>query len=320
MRLLALRLSALGDVIHTIPAVIALREAGADVSWVVEAPYAEMVEIVSGARPVRVSMKTWGRRFMASRPAMRSARLEMRGHDASVDFQGLVKSAVLGWLSRSPVRYGFDRAAVRERASLMFTNKHVAVDLNAHVIEMNLHLASAVIPSREDGEGSPAHKRASSGRGGSLATLGMTAHWERFLATGFDPYRGKVVLLPGAGKANKQWPVERFAEVAKKLGDRALAVWGPNEEELARAIGAPMAPRTNLRELATILKLAEVVIAGDTGPLHLAAALGTRVIGLYGPTNPRRNGPYGQLENVISTWDGSRSMEGIEVGAVMKSL
>jgi len=313
VRLLALRLSALGDVIHTIPAVIALREAGEDVSWVVEAPYAEMVEIVSGAKPIRVSMKSWGRRFMDSRPAMRSARLEMRGHDASVDFQGLVKSAALGWLSRSPVRYGFDRAAVRERASLLFTNRHVAVDLDAHVIEMNLQLAGVVLSGVVTGF-SPSHDGLK-----PVATPAL-ARWDGFLVPGFDQYRGKIVLLPGAGKANKQWPVDRFADVAKKLGDRALAVWGPNEEELARAIGAPMAPRTNLRELATILKQAEVVIAGDTGPLHLAAALGTRVIGLYGPTNPRRNGPYGQLENVISTWDGSRVMEGIEVGAVIKSL
>src|SRR4051812_47059995 len=93
--ILVLRLSALGDVIHTIPAVVALRESGADVSWVVEAPYAEMVEIVAGARAIPVSMKKWGRHLIASRSAMGAARRAMRGHDISIDFQGLVKSAAL---------------------------------------------------------------------------------------------------------------------------------------------------------------------------------------------------------------------------------
>jgi heptosyltransferase-1 len=144
VRLLALRLSALGDVIHTIPAVIALRDAGAGVSWVVESPYAEMVELVAGAHAVPVSMKKWGKRLVASRAPMRAALASMRGHDASIDFQGLVKSAALGWLSRAPVRYGFAGDAVRERASLLFTNRRVAVDRSMHVVDWNLALAENV--------------------------------------------------------------------------------------------------------------------------------------------------------------------------------
>src|SRR5215210_3890148 len=105
---LVLRLSALGDVIHTIPAVIALREAGAKVSWVVEAPYAEMVEIVAGVRAIPVTMKRWGRHLIASRAEMAAARRALRGHEVSIDFQGLVKSAALGWVSGARIRYGFD--------------------------------------------------------------------------------------------------------------------------------------------------------------------------------------------------------------------
>src|SRR5207248_8783933 len=93
----------------------------------------------------------------------------------------------------------------------------------------------------------------------------------------------------------------------------ALAVWGAGEEELARATGARMAPPTNLRELARLLRDAQLVIGGDTGPLHLAAALGTPVIGLYGPTNPARNGPYGQLGNVVESYSSSKAMESIGV-------
>ena len=302
MRLLALRLSALGDVIHTIPAVIALRESGADISWVVEAPYAELVELVAGVRAIPVSMKKWGRHLLASRVAISASLRAMRGHDVSVDFQGLLKSAALGWLSRAGLRYGFDRDAVRERGSLLFTNRHIAIDRTQHVVDWNVQLARAVIPS-------------------VVSDLGaMTGNWPAFLLPGFDEYRGKVVLLPGAGRPEKQWPVDRFAALARDLGGRALVVWGPNEETLARSIGAPMAPPTNLRELATILKNAAVVVGGDTGPLHLAAALGTRVVGLFGPTNPRRNGPYGQLDSVVSTWDGVRSMDTITTGEVLVKI
>jgi heptosyltransferase-1 len=125
-----------------------------------------------------------------------------------------------------------------------------------------------------------------------------------------------VVLLPGAGRPEKLWPVERFAEVARAVGDRALAVWGPGEKERAAAIGCRVAPPTNLRELAAILAGAAVVVGGDTGPLHLAAALGTPVVGLYGPTNPRRNGPFGQLDRCVSTFGVSNAMAGIEAGQV----
>ncbi|MGZ7078638.1 MAG: lipopolysaccharide heptosyltransferase I [Thermoanaerobaculia bacterium] len=298
MKLLALRLSALGDVIHTLPAVAFLRDGGADVSWVVEAAYAEMVEIVGGVRAIPVTMKRWGRHLVASREAMASARKAMRGHDVSVDFQGLVKSAALGWIARAPVRYGFDRNAVREKLSLLFTNRHVAVDRAKHVVDWNLQLAAA-IDQRSDSRPIP--------------PLDFT----RFAANGFDEYRNRVVILPGAGRPNKQWPLERFAAVARMLGDRALVVWGPREEHLARAVGAPMAPPTNLRELTTILGNASLVIGGDTGPLHLAAALGVPVVGLYGPTDPRRNGPYGQLQNCVSSYSESRTLEAIAVDSVV---
>jgi ADP-heptose:LPS heptosyltransferase len=109
-------------------------------------------------------------------------------------------------------------------------------------------------------------------------------------------------------------------ELAQELGARALVVWGPGEQVLAQSLGARMAPPTNLRELAFLLQNAQVVIGGDTGPLHLAAALGTKVIGLYGPTDPRRNGPYGQLDRVIDRFRSTKSMESISVEEVVKTL
>ena len=284
-RLLVLRLSALGDVIHTIPAVVPLRERY-DVTWVVEAPYRELVEIVAGVKTIPVRMKKWTREPRAAIDAIAA----MRSVDVSIDFQGLVKSAVLGFVSGARTRYGFDRDAIREQPALLFSNRHIAVDRTKHVIEQNLELANVAA-----GEG----------------------RWSDFPMP-VAGTEGAIVLLPGAGKPNKIWP--HFRELAKQLGPRALVVWGPGERELAEAIGGRMAPPTNLRELAYVLQKAEIVIGGDTGPLHLAAALGTKVLGLYGPTDPRRNGPYGQLSHVIDRFRTTKSMESISVEEVVKTL
>jgi heptosyltransferase-1 len=292
-RLLALRLSALGDVIHTIPAVVSLKHA-ADITWIVEAPYRELVELVAGVNTIPVRMKSWRR---DPRAAVQSIRA-MRGFDVAIDFQGLIKSAALGFASRAKARYGFDRHAIREKPALLFTNRKVSVDKRKHVIEQNLELAAAVAKPGEE-----------------------RANWLAFPQNnGLDAYAGSIVLLPGAGKANKLWPVERFRELAARIGPKALAVWGPGERDLAEAIGARVAPPTNLRELAWLLQNAEVVIGGDTGPLHLADALGTKVIGLYGPTDLRRNGPYRQLQHCIDRFHSTKWMESISVEEVMTML
>lgn len=284
-RLLVLRLSALGDVIHTIPAVVSLKDAH-DISWVVEAPYRELVEIVAGVRAIPVRMKK------DVRHAIRS----VRGFDTSIDFQGLIKSASLGWLSGAKTRYGFDRNAIREKAAGLFLNRRIAVDTTKHVVEQNLQLARGVAPAGN-----------------------ATANWNDYPAA-VPGYENAIVLLPGAGKPNKLWPIDRFRELAQRIGPKALVVWGPGEKELGEQIGARMAPPTNLRELAWILQKAELVIGADTGPLHLADALGTKVIGLYGPTNPRRNGPYSQLQHCIDRFPTTKWMESIPVLEVMTML
>jgi lipopolysaccharide heptosyltransferase I len=301
-RLLVLRLSALGDVIHTIPAVVALREAmfeanpEAKISWVVEAPYRELVEIGAGVEAIPVRMKKWGKSPVASRLEMGEALRAMRGADESVDFQGLVKSAMLGWIAGAKTRIGFEGHAIREKPALLFTNRKVPVDTTKHVVDQNLQLVART--------GQP-----------------PTGNWETFPANNnLNEYAGSIVLLPGAGKANKLWPVDRFRELARRIGDRALVVWGPGERELAEAVGARMAPPTGLRELAWLLRSASVVVGGDTGPLHLADALGTKVVGLYGPTDPRRNGPYGQLERCIDRFPTTKWMESIPVEEVMNMV
>ncbi|HJQ37405.1 MAG TPA: lipopolysaccharide heptosyltransferase I [Thermoanaerobaculia bacterium] len=292
-RVLVLRLSALGDVIHTIPAVAALQEE-ATVQWVVEAPYRELVEIVAGVEAIPVRMKQWARSPSLIREAIRSMRAE-----TSVDFQGLIKSAMLGWLAGANERIGFDAHAIREKPALLFTNRKVHVDTTKHVIEQNLQLARGAAGFSPPNDERRAEARRSTG-------------WDAY--TGAVEKTNDILILPGAGKPNKLWSVDRWKQIAKNTN--ALIAWGPNERELAESIGGRLAPPTNLRELASLLRSAKLVIGGDTGPLHLAAALNTRVVGLYGPTHAWRNGPHGQLDHCIQ----EKSMDAISVEAVMNMV
>jgi lipopolysaccharide heptosyltransferase I len=299
VKLLAIRLSAFGDVIHTIPAVVALRDLGHEVVWVVERPYRDLVALVARVDTISVSMKEWGRAFVASRGEMFAARAAMRGFDAAIDFQGLIKSASLAWVSRAKLRYGFERGVIREGAAGVFLNRRVDVDKSKHVVEQNLELAAAV-----DG-----HAR--------MPAVDFS-HYADDPSGKLRELQGRVILLPGAGRPDKQW--DKFPELAKRIGPEALVAWGPGEHDLAKSIGADVAPQTSLRELAFLLKNAKVVVGGDTGPLHLAAALGTPVVGIYGPTNPLRNGPYGQLDRVVESWSTTKSMDTINVDAVFNQL
>jgi ADP-heptose:LPS heptosyltransferase len=141
------------------------------------------------------------------------------------------------------------------------------------------------------------------------------ARIDEWLATvGLKPHRRLVVLNPGAGRAAKQWPLTHFTTLARRLAHeadaRVLVTWGPGEEPAARTIvagaeSAVLAPPTDLDALLALLRRTSVVVAADTGPLHMAAALGTPCVGLYGPTSAVRNGPYGSGHRALSSPDGS---------------
>jgi lipopolysaccharide heptosyltransferase I len=297
-RLLVIRLSAFGDVIHTIPAVVALRDAlpRTEIAWAVEPPYAELVEIVAGVKAIPVSLKRW------SISRILAARRDVRRFDTAIDFQGLIKSALIARVSGARDRYGFAQDVIREKPAAWFVNRHGTIDRSKHVVEWNVELARTFAPAI------------------AVAPAVDFAPFAEDASGGLARLANRVVLLPGAGKPGKQWPVERFAELATRIGSEALVVWGPGEEGLARAIGAEVAPATNFRELAFVLKRARLVIGADTGPLHLAAALGTPLIGLYGPTDPARNGPYGQLDRVVSSYSSTKSMDDISVDDVLRIL
>lgn len=310
-RVLIVRLSSLGDVIHAIPAVAALRRGlpEAELVWVVEGPYRELVEICAPVDALVVSnTRQWARAirsretWTASRHFLRELRLH--GRDAvAIDFQGLIKSAAIARASGAGERFGFDVRAIREPLARLFLNRAVSVDRSAHVVDQNRALARAA------------------GAADGPADFSSISAFPSDKSGGLGGFGGAVVVHAGAGQPRKLWPEERFVDLGRRLRGRGLRVvvaWGPGERERAARIasgaGAELAPDTGLRELAFLLAGARLVVSADSGPLHLAAALGVPLVGLYGPTSARRNGPYGQLDHCVTSPE--NAMETITVAMV----
>ena len=281
---LIVRLGSLGDIVHTFPAVAALRESfpSATINWMTHPRWRDLVAAAGLASEIW-DVET--RSFASVRGALGKIR---RGHfSTAIDYQGLWKSAALPFLARVPRRIGFSASAVREAGvPLLYTDQ---VDVRAtHVADKNGELsvaAGAVKPVGRFTLAIPDEARA------SVANLLRKEGIERY-----------VVLSPGGGWVSKCWPLERFGELARRLfgevGMRSVINYGPGEEGLANRIvnaagpGAAVSFSGCFGELMAILRGADCVVAGDTGPLHLADALGARVVAIFGPTDPQRNGPY----------------------------
>lgn len=286
-RVLIVRLGALGDLVHALPAVAALRETfpAAEIDWVVEKKHRAFVDLVDGVSQV----VPFDSRVVAGADGWHETakRLRARRYDAVVDLQGLVKSAVLARAAGGRRTVGFARAALREPAARLAYTVAVAPPASArHVIDKNLAL---------------------------VGRLGAKSEMKRFplelpeprveLVRWLDEAGGSfAVLNPGAAWPNKRWPASRFALLARRLREwhqlSSVVLWGPGERDLARDVvdasagAARAAPETTLVDLLHIARRAELFVAGDTGPLHLAAAMATPIVGIYGPTSPARNGPW----------------------------
>ncbi len=286
-RILVVKLSAIGDVLHGIPAAVAAKEAfpGATIGWVVEGRTAEVLAGHPAIDQVFRLPRGW-----AKRPAellrLRHALCSFSA-DVTIDMQGLFKSALVTTLAGSRVRIGHARPEARE-GSWLATNRRVAPSM-PHVVERNCGLLAALgihdVAPRFDMPRWP------------VARARME-QWVASLGLGSAP----VVLNPGAGWSSKLWPEARFAAVAGRLladtGKRSIVVWGGDRERaLAERIAAEghalLAPQTSLQELGELCRLAALFISSDTGPLHLAAAVGTPCVGLFGPVPATRNGPFG---------------------------
>ena len=289
-RILISRLSAIGDVIHSLPVVCALRDhyPQATIGWVVEGRAGDLLE----GHPAINHLHRVPRKWLKSLSAVRELRnsLKMVRYDLTIDTQGLTKSAIAARLSGAFRRIGFAAPAGRELSS--WFNNELMLPSSRHVIDRNLellkHLGIYQPPVKYRLPESP-------------ETLGKVTKALRELNLLPEHY---MVINPGAGWPSKLWPTDRFAEVAKYVGAAyklpSLVVWaGEEERKMAEQIvagsggHARMAPATSLTELSGILRRARIMVAADTGPLHLSVAVGTPSVGLFGPMPVDRNGPYG---------------------------
>src|SRR5882724_2510948 len=280
---LVVRLGSLGDLIHTLPAVAALRSGfpGARLDWVVERKWSALVELVTVVDHVIPWQRGVSNFLVGTRD------LRKNNYSCAIDFQGLYKSALLARFSGAPRRIGFDAGYAREPGAARLYSQRV-IPAGRHVAELNLSLAVAAGAPRTNIMACPLKLPAEE----SPALRQML---ER------EKLSEYCVISPGGGWRSKCWPPERYgalcAELWRRLSTRVVVNAGPGEEDLARAIIASAGPAKSvllapsLRELAALLGRARVVVAADTGPIHLAAALGTRVVALFGPTDPVRNGP-----------------------------
>lgn len=283
-RFLVVRLGSLGDIVHTFPAVADLRESfpKAEIVWLTHPRWKALVESSQLASEI---WEVETRNYSSVRETL--ACIRKRQFTASIDYQGLWKSAALPFLGRVPRRIGFSSYSVREfGVPLLYTDR---------VRSTQTHIA------RQNGELS---QRAGARNGVVPFLLSVPSLEEAFalqLLSKFNVDR-YVVLSPGGGWRSKCWPPERYGalcrQIHRNLGVRCILNQGPGDEECIAAVkaasgdAAPVACHSSLHQLMVLLRNALCVVGGDTGPLHLAVALGAPVVALFGPTDPARNGPY----------------------------
>ena len=308
-RILIVRLGAMGDIIHAMPAVFVLRGffPHAQFGWIVESRWSELLRSRPDAKPRSVEQplvdfvhlvdtRKWRKNLLAreNRKAITAALQEVRQmkYDIAIDFQGAIKSAAVAKLSGASKRYGFAKPW-EKGAALLYTDK--ARTLGTHVVERNFGLAMRL----KDGQWEE----------GFFTQLlpGIDKVW---LETKLDELglSGRFAILnPGAGWGAKQWPADRYAEVARVLGKdgvRSLVNFGPGEEELAKAVeqkadGYAIAAQFSISQLIAVTRRASLFIGGDTGPMHLASLMCVPIVALFGPTDPARTGPYDESSIVL---------------------
>lgn len=294
-RLLLVRLSAIGDIVHTLPAAAALAADRYEVVWAVQPAGRPLVEnnpAVASCAVIPASSPFRPTAVSHAVAALRAARPEI-----ALDLQGLWKSALWARASGATRRIGWSGPARREPASSVLLTERLSLPAGiAHVIDKNLALLAALgidAVGRRDFP-LPPFDREAARVDRELAALGL---------------EGPVLVHPGGGWNSKLWPAELYGELASRLARRGmptLVTWGPGEEGLAERVVAASGGTAitcfpaSLLEFAALARRARVIVAADTGPLHLAGAVGAPAVALFGPTDPARNGPWNPADLVLS--------------------
>ena len=287
-RFLLVRLSSLGDVVHALPAASALRDAfpEARIDWVIDARWQRIL----GGNPDLNEVIVYDRKQAGSLSSS-IRKLRAAQYTCAIDFQGLYKSALLALASGVPRRIGFQSSYAREgRVAMLYTDR--VNPRGPHKVDHNRTLVERAGAQL----GTPRFPLAI----GSEDDAIVTRELKNRSITDF------YVLNPGGGWLSKCWTAERYGELHRKLAERhgwrGVVTVGPGEENLARDLiraagdSAPIAIPLGLGPLMALLRRAKLMISADTGPLHLASALGTPVVGLFGPTDPARNGPFSSYD------------------------
>jgi heptosyltransferase I len=290
-RFLIVRLGSLGDIVHTFPAVAGLRATfpTAEIVWLTHPRWVELVQC-SG-----LTTEIWpvdSRDLFSVRKVI--AQIRNRKWDGAIDYQGLWKSAFLPFFGGAPKRIGFSSATIREfGVPILYTD---SVNCRTtHIADQNGELsvrAGAKVPV--------------AGVCLQVADADATRVRMDLAKEGLSRY---IVLSPGGGWRSKCWPAERFGALSQKIrqqiGIPCVINYGPGEEALAAEVlaasgeGKPLSYDGEMGTLRALLAHAQCIVGGDTGPLHLAVALGTPAVALFGPTDPTRNGPYPPGEIIL---------------------
>ncbi len=297
MRILIVKLGSIGDIVHTLPSLAAIRRAlpYAEISWVVERRAAEILKdnpLLD--RLIEVDTKALRRGLMSGEtlraPRQQLRRLRASAFDLALDFQGLLKSASIARLSGARRVFGFSREGLREPASRFLLSKTVFIPKKTHVIQKNLGLVSGSL-------GIPVPRKASDLEFPIHVDVAHEREAERAIEGTGGAY---AILNPGAGWPTKLWGPERFGELADHLwthmGLQSLITYGPGETELAeRVIGSSRSGKARLASLSlkgfyALARHAKIFVGSDTGPMHIAVAAGTPIVGFFGPSEWWRNG------------------------------
>jgi lipopolysaccharide heptosyltransferase I len=317
MRILIVKLSAIGDVVHTLPAAAAIKSAIPDaiISWAVERKAAAILRDSPAIDEIlEIDLRDWHKdwssvislRWLKQQlnPGLRlnSAGFGAQLFDIAIDFQGLIKSGIVSLASSAPHRIGFETADLRETASRLFLTHQVKTSNYSHVIQKNLALAnqtiSLAVPRRFPNQFADVFNHVS-----YKFPIAVSSSDEMYADEVTDSHEGRFAILnPGGAWSTKLWKPDSYGSLANWLnaefGLRSIVTFGPGEEELADSVVSSAGPNvafrveSTLKQFAALARRASIFVGGDSGPLHIAAASKTPIVGLFGPTSSQRNGPY----------------------------
>ncbi len=294
-KILIVKLSSLGDIVHTLPSFKAIRDnfSESKIYWVVERNGAEILKALEGLDEIIIFDTLNWRKKPFSNTTLKEFKESIekirRDFDLAIDFQGTLKSSFITFISNAKEKIGFGKGNLKEPiSSIFYTKRAETIPENIHIILKNMKLLEVIGIKKNLPE---------------FPELNIKVDLPEDLK--FDSKR-LVILNGGGGWETKIWVKGRWRELAlkiKEMGFEPLFLWG-NENERKRMEeesrgDIPLAPFLNIPQLVKIVSLSRLLVSGDTFPLHIADALGIPVVGIYGPSNPLRNGPISKNSKVV---------------------